>query len=103
VTFLKQKLTIQITQLDRIQIDLFHNKKKLTGLVNPELCSRFQKQSWPLTTSSSVKPVRTRFLSNSHPMPPAPTINARLLPPSEEAVAVAVSILSLSGFLMGYF
>ena len=62
----KQKLTIQVTNINCIKIDLKQKK-----VINP--CHR----SFPklLTISISLNPDITRFFNTSHPMPPAPTTN----------------------------
>lgn len=69
VFLLKQKLSVEITHVDRVEINL---ETSLQTLPNVPLSDTHTR---PLTTSILENPVNTRFFNSSHPIPPAPTTN----------------------------
>ena len=80
---LEKKLSVQIAHINRVEIDL----RRKRSLYHPLRDGR-TKGLVILTTVMLLNPVRTKFLSSSHPIPPAPTTN------TEELATVERSDLS---------
>jgi hypothetical protein len=68
VLFAKQELTIEIANVDCVQIDLEKTILDKVRLTQDRKCTKRER----LTTVIFLKPVKARFLSSSHPIPPAP-------------------------------
>lgn len=74
----KEELSVQIRQVDSIQVNLLRRLSLL--LSNEQL-------SLSLTISIFLNPAVTTFLSSSQPIPPAPTSRIRLVSSFEKSSA----------------
>lgn len=71
----EQKLSVQITDVDGIQIDLCSKMSTIVLFLQRNI----HQKCIELTISISANPDITKFFNNSQPMPPAPTTNILLL------------------------